>query len=418
MDLLTLIMVIYLTEVTNMADTTFFDSKRQLGKDFFVSNDTRATLLNNNDLVVGATGAGKTRSYVTALLDNISENMIVVDTKGMLYRKYKADLKKKGFDIYRLNLIDGKQSIKYNPLDFVAYNEATKTYNSEDIASLAHTLCPDDMDRFELYWVDAARLMIQAMIAFVLEALPKKEHHIGSVITLFRNWNYQDYDKLFQEHRLKYPDSYACIQYDLARNVSESNKTDSCIRSFVANALACFTANEAIDTFTGRSDISFADFSDKKMVLFIDISDNDRSRDRIASIFYTQLFQSLIRVADSNNNGQLGIPLRIIMDDFASNVKVPDLDGKINVIRSRGICMSIIIQSLKQLASIYGADAADNIQNACDHIIYLGSRHDNEYFARLANMDIYELIDKLNLHNLLICERGRSTGIIVPKYNF
>ena len=89
-------------------NNTFFDSKRQLGKDFFVSNNTRATLLNNNDLVVGATGSGKTRSYVMALLDDISENMIVVDTKGMLYRKYKAALKKKGYDIYRLNLIDWK----------------------------------------------------------------------------------------------------------------------------------------------------------------------------------------------------------------------------------------------------------------------------------------------------------------------
>ena len=260
--------------------------------------------------------------------------------------------------------------------------------------------------------------MIQAMIAFVLEALPKKEHHIGSVLTLFRNWNYQEYDKLFQEHRLKYPDSYACIQYDLARNVSESQKTDSCIRSFVANALACFTTNESIDIFTGKSDIDFKDFSDNKMVLFIDISDNDRSRDRIASIFYIQLFQSLIRAADSNKNGQLGIPLRIIMDDFASNVVVPNLDGIVNVIRSRDICVSIIIQSLNQLASIYGEAAADSIQNACDHIVYLGSRHDNEYFARLANMDVNELIDKLNLRNLLICERGRSSGIIVPKYNF
>jgi Type IV secretory pathway, VirD4 components len=398
----------------------YVDGFRLLGRDYRVSNNTLKTLLNNNDLIVGTPGTGKSRGYIKALLDNISENMIVVDTKGVLYKEYRESLLGKGYAVRRLNFNDCAHSIKYNPLDFISYDEKTGSYNCDDIISLAHTICPDSLATEDLFWLESARNMIQAVIALVMETSDKEGHNILSVLKIFESWNYDVMDRIFSELESVKPGTFAYSSYMQARSVSKAERTDSCIRSFVSAAMRCFSSREVQKMLGGKSEISFEDFSDKKNVLFIDISDNDRSKDTLVTIFYTQLFQSLIRIADKKKSGRLGIPLRVIMDDFASGVKVPNLDGIINVIRSRGISMSIIIQSLDQLASIYGVGEAVNIRNACDHSMFLGSKgpEDIEFFARLANMDVIELTDKLGLTNMLICERGVSHGIIVPKYNF
>lgn len=400
-------------------DYNSIQSYRVLGHNYSVSNSTFETLLNNNDLVVGSTGSGKTRSYVMSLLDNISENMIVVDTKGLLYNKYIYKLKHKDYSVIRLNFNDYHKSVRYNPFDFISYDEETQSYNMEEIETLAHTLCPDSLDKSDgNYWTENARLMLESMICYTLEALPKSERHIGSVIELFSNWNYDIYDNLFKEHSLSHPDSFAYSKYLMAQQVRNAEKTSSCIKSFVSAALKPFIDKSSQYIFQGESDFRFEDFSDQKTVFFVDVSDNDRSKDSVISIFYTQLFQYLIRTADKQKDGRLKYPVRVIMDDFASGVKIPNLDGIINIIRSRNICMSIIIQSLEQLEGIYNKSISLNIQNACDHVIFLGNTRDNDIFARMADMDVNDFIDAIGLYNEYVYERGHSHGVIVPKYNF
>jgi len=92
---------------------------RILAKNVHVSNDTKITGLNNNDLIIASSGAGKTGSYVVPNIQNLDSSLVVVDTKGQLYRLFAEELEKKGYNVYCMNFINPKTSCVYNPLDYI-----------------------------------------------------------------------------------------------------------------------------------------------------------------------------------------------------------------------------------------------------------------------------------------------------------
>lgn len=126
--------------------------------------------------------------------------------------------------------------------------------------------------------------------------------------------------------------------------------------------------------FENQNSFDISSLGTQKTALFLNVSDTDRTFDKLVNVFYTQTLQILCYLADSNFDGRLKIPLRIIMDDFAASVRIPDFDKIISVIRSRNISVSIILQSMTQLESMYTHAEATTIINNCDHILYLGSQ--------------------------------------------
>ena len=82
------------------------------------------------------------------------------------------------------------------------------------------------------------------------------------------------------------------------------------------------------------------DIGRKKTALFVVVSDMDRSFDKMANIFFTQAMAELCRVADHECEDQrLPIPVRFILDDFATNCKIKQFPRMISSIRSRGFWM-------------------------------------------------------------------------------
>lgn len=133
-----------------------------------------------------------------------------------------------------------------------------------------------------------------------------------------------------------------------------------------------------------RKHLRFADLGHAPTVLFLQMSDTDRSRDALISLFYTQALQELCEEADRQEGSALPVPVRLLLDDFATNVCISDFDKVISVIRSRGISVSLMLQSLSQLDTLYTEPQAATILNNCDHILYLGG-HDAksvEYVAQ------------------------------------
>ena len=59
------------------------------------NTDTWETGINNNVLIIGPSGAGKTRGYVRPNIENGNESLIVSDTKGNLYRALAPSLKRR-----------------------------------------------------------------------------------------------------------------------------------------------------------------------------------------------------------------------------------------------------------------------------------------------------------------------------------
>ena len=382
-------------------------NSRVMAKDLFIDNNTQATGLNNNDLIIGASGCGKTRSYVIPNILHTDDSMIIVDTKNSLYKNYAPSLSKRGYTIWNLNLAKSKNSsIGYNPLRFVRKTLGKSfPYSRQDVEILCSYLCFSEFNK-EPFWDLAARMYLTAYISYVLEALPENEQHLGTVAKLL---NMPEADALFWEWELAYPDSFATKKWKLFKDCTEAGKTVASIQMNCNEKLATFQGNSIQRLFSHPEQIDFGYMSNHKTALFINVSDTDRSCDKLLNLLYSQAFHQLCQIADDSYEGRLRIPVRIILDDFAANAVILDFDKIISVIRSREIYVSIILQSLTQLYSIYGENAAKTIINNCDNCLYLGGQDVTtaHYVAKKANVPPNKILN-LPLGDAYLFVRGQT----------
>ncbi len=347
-------------------------SVRYLAEGITVSNDTRETGFNNNDLIIGSSGAGKTGGYVIPNIQNISGSMVVSDTKGRLCRMFKTELEAKGYEVYTLDFVDPLNSCGYNPLSCIRRYKNGK-YREQDVISLANTVMPE-LDREEPFWEMAASGYIAFLIAYCLEVLNEEEHTMTSVCKLHQAFIKPDGKLAFLKWAEEHTGGLAKRRFEQVYAIINADKMWSSIVEFANRALDVFEFEEARNIFENKNSFDIQTLGKKKTVLFINNSDTDRTFDQITDVFYTQALQQLCSLADSNEDGRLEVPVRLIMDDFASGARIPDFGKIISVIRSREISVSLILQSMTQLESMYTRAEAKTIINNCDHLLYLGSQ--------------------------------------------
>ena len=347
-------------------------SVRYLAEDITVSNDTRETGFNNNDLIIGSSGAGKTGGYVIPNIQNISGSMVVSDTKGRLCRMFKTELEAKGYEVYTLDFVDPLNSCGYNPLSCIRRYKNGK-YREQDVISLANTVMPE-LDKEEPFWEMAASGYIAFLIAYCLEVLNEEEHTMTSVCRLHQAFIKPDGKLSFLKWAENHTEGLAKRRFEQVYAIIKADKMWSCIVEFANRALDVFEFEEARNIFENKNSFDIQTLGKKKTVLFINNSDTDRTFDQITDVYYTQALQQLCSLADSNEDGRLEVPVRLIMDDFASGARIPDFDKIISVISSREISVSLILQSMTKLESMYTRAEAKTIINNCDHLLYLGSQ--------------------------------------------
>lgn len=345
-------------------------NERVLAQGIRVSNDTRRTGLNNNDLIIGSSGAGKTGGYVIPNIQNIEGSLVVSDTKGTLRRKFEKELRASGYKVYTLDFVNPMDSCGYNPLNGIRrYRDGS--YREQDILTLAGVLMPS-LAREDPFWEKAAASYLTFLIAYALEALPEEERNMCSVCELHRAFVRPNGELSLLGWLDENRDSFSARKYDKLQAIRGADKTWSCILEFANRALEPFDFREMKHLLGNRNSFDIRDLGRKKTVLFLNVSDTDRVFDGIVNVFHTQTLQLLCAEADKNEDGRLKVPVRIIMDDFAASAKIPDFDKVISVIRSRDISVSLILQSMTQLEGMYGEAAATTIVNNCDHLLYLG----------------------------------------------
>lgn len=348
------------------------ENKRILAQDVYVSNNTRVTGLNNNDLIIGSSGSGKTGGYVIPNLQNISGSIVVSDTKGQLKRMFEDELKEKGYKVYCIDICEPVRSCGYNPIAGILRYENGK-YREQDVLTLANNIMPM-LDSSEPFWEQAAAGYIAYLIAFCLDALPPEEQNMVTVCALHRKFIKPGGDLSFIKFADEHPDCYSSKKLCQIKASSNADKMWSSISEFANRALEAFDFEEAKTIFQNPDSFDIASLGREKTALFLNVKDTDSTFDRIVNIFYTQALQILCSIADKNGDGRLNVPVRIIMDDFAASAKIPDFNKVISVIRSREISVSIILQSMTQLESMYTHAEAVTILNNCDHLIYLGNQ--------------------------------------------
>jgi type IV secretion system protein VirD4 len=327
--------------------------------------------LNNNVLVVGTSGAGKTRSIVTPNLLQATGSYVVSDPKGTLYTKYKSRLENEGYVVKKLDFTEPEKSAHYNFFKYIR--------NTQDIVKISHMLIYQKKSggHMDPFWDEAAQLLIQAMIAYLREATPVKDHNLASIQRLVSmcqlegdmDFGKTPLDEMIMSHGKKNPESYALSAYTKFRVAA--SKTLRSILITVNARLGSYDTPE-LGMMMKKDDIDITSIGQRKTALFVVVSDTDRSLDGLVNIFFSQAMNELCRYADKEcENGCLPIPVRFILDDFATNCKIEEFPRMIASIPSRGISTMLLIQSEAQLKEGYGADDKTIIGN-CDTYVYLG----------------------------------------------
>ena len=350
---------------------------RILADGHIISNDTWRTSLNNNDLIIGPSGAGKTRGYVIPNILQCNGSMVVADTKGTICPEVGPILAQEGYKVMEINLADCALSpYGYNPLAYIRRDRYGR-FSEQDILTLAACTVPVETVR-DPYWENMARIYLESAAAYALEALPEEEQDFTSVVRLSGEMGVGGkYKKLMEELAVIDPESFALSRYRMFQNVSENaGTTSSCIHSFLASKISPLAFDGAKKLFKNPNKINIKRLGREKTAVFLTISDTDSSMYRLANLFYTQALHTLCDLADKSAGHRLKVPVRFYLDDFASNVVIPDFDRIISVIRSREISVSVIIQSLSQLESLYGSPKAMTILNNCDNMLCLGAGRD------------------------------------------
>ncbi len=340
-----------------------------LGQDMVYSLDTYSTKRNNNVLVVGASGAGKTRGIVSPNLMQATGSYIVSDPKGSLYDKYKKYLEERGYVVKKLDFTDPLNSVHYNFLSYIS--------EPQDIIKAAHMLAYEDITTQDPFWDHSASMLLSSLIAYCIENLNEDEQNFRSIEKLLQNARRDPYsssemsvlDRLMDRHEKLHPDSWAVRQY---KNVSVApERTYNSILITLTSKMRNF-GTEEITEMMKCDDVDIASIGKRKTALFVVVSDSDRSMDNLANLFFTQAMNELCRYADKKcKNYRLPVPVRFILDDFATNCRIDEFPRMIASIRSRGISTMLMIQAESQLLDSYGQDGHTIIGN-CDTYVYMG----------------------------------------------
>ena len=378
-------------------------SWRILAKGVSVSNDSFETKLNNNTLLIGTTGSGKTRSYVIPNILASEGSIVVSDTKGDLYDKLHEQLEAKGYRTLYIDFTDCLHSpTGYNPLSYIRIGEDDLP-NEQDMLSIAKALVPDTKD--EPFWGYAARDLFNSLLGYTMTYLPAEEHNLVSICRLFDTVADGRYEMLIDEVAEEAPYAFAVTHYAIMKSGKEAEKMIGSIRGVCSGELSHYRFDGAKRLFTMENQVCFEALRYQKTALFVHISDVDRSMDRLVALFYEQLFRILIKTKERKN--QPFYPVHVILDDFACGCRVADFESIISVIRSRGIYVSTVIQSIAQLETKYKERSSTIVEN-CDTVLYLGGNDPQtaRLIAERSNKPVHEILS-MPVGDMLLIQRGQ-----------
>lgn len=342
---------------------------------------------NLNVLVVGGSGAGKTRFYAKPNLMQCNTSFIVADPKGEMLRSIAPLLIENGYDIKVFNLIEPENSDGYNPFVYIRKDEDVIKL----ISNLIQNTTPKNASQNDPFWEKSEIALDSALMLYLLHEAPPEEQTFEMLMFLIENAatvededesGYQSpVDILFQGLEDEKPEHIAVRQYKIFKQAS--GKTAKSILISAAVRLAAFNLPE-IAKMTSYDNLDIGTLGERKRAIFCVIPDNDNSFNYLVGMLCTQAFQALYFNADSNHGGELPVPVHIVMDEFA-NVALPDnFERILATMRSRRISVSIIIQNMAQLKALF-KDSWENITGNCDTLLYLGGNEQSthEYISKM-----------------------------------
>lgn len=354
-------------------------SNKILSQNVRIGLDGRRHRRNLNTLVIGGSGAGKTRFFGKPNLMQCNTSFVVLDPKGEQLRDVGNLLEKEGYVIKVVDLINMNRSHCYNPFRYIKDDKDVLKL----ITNLIRNTTPKGSQTNDPFWEKSETALLEALCLYLLHEAPEEEQNFTMVMEMIAaaevkedDEEYQSpLDELFERLEIRNPNSLALKQFKIYKQAA--GKTAKSILISVGVRLSAFNL-ESIASLTATDELELDLVGERKTAIFAVIPDNDSTFNFLIGMLYTQLFQMLYYQADIVHGGALPVPVHFLMDEFA-NVALPDeFDKLLSTMRSRLIFVSIIIQNLAQIKGIY-KDSWESIVGNCDTLYYLGGNEQSTH---------------------------------------
>lgn len=363
--------------------------------------DGRKHHRNLNVMVVGGSGAGKTRFFAKPNIMQANTSFVVLDPKGEILRDTGGLLEKQGYDIKVLDLINTEKSHGFNPFVYLRDDKDVLRL----VSNLIRNTTPKGAQSNDPFWERAETALLEALILYLVNEAPPEEKNFPMVMEMINAAEVKEedeeyasvLDELFERLAMNNPEHLAVKQYHIFKLAA--GKTAKSILISLGVRLEKFNLPQ-IASIVSHDELDIPSLGERKTALFAIIPDNDSSLNFIIGMMYSSIFQELYYIADHVHGGRLPVHVHCVMDEFA-NIALPDeFDKLLATMRSREISVSIIIQNIAQLKALFEKQWESIIGN-CDEFLYLGGNEDSTH----------ELVSKkLGKATIDTNTYGKSTG--------
>ena len=354
-----------------------FENNVILTKTEFLTMNTRpknpANARNLNACIIGSSGSGKTRFWLTPQLLQAHSSYVCVDPKGGVLSQVGAFLQRRGYQVKVFNSIDFSKSMHYNPLSYI--------HNEADILKFVDTLIANtkgEGKEGDPFWTKAETLLYCALIAYLIFEAPAEDRNINTLVDMISGMDVKEDDEsymnavdyMFKGLEKRKPDCFAVKQYKKYKLAS--GKTAKSILISCGSRLAPFDIPQLREIMS-YDELELDRIGDRKTAVFFTISDTTPTYNFIVALAFSQMFNLLCERADNVHGGRLPHHVRVLWDEAANTGQVPSLEKLVAVIRSREVSLCLFYQQYAQCKAIY-KDNAETILGNMDSVIFLGGR--------------------------------------------
>ncbi len=366
-----------------------------LTQHFQIGLDGHQHKRNTNVLVIGGSGAGKSRSYaIPNALTCGNCSMVICDPKSEILRKTGGALIANGFEVRVFDLLSPDTSFCYNPLTYVR--------DDKDVLRLIETLIqsttPPGAQSTDPFWQKSETALLQALVLYLMHEAPKEEQNFAMVMEMLAAAEVREEDEeyespldiLFARLEMRDPESIAVKQYHVFK--MGAGKTLKSILISVGVRLSAFNLPQ-IARLTYTDDLHLEELGEKKIALFCCIPDSDKSLNYLVGMIIGQLIQTLYYVADRKYRGRLPVPVHLLIDE-APNIALPtdNFLPWLSTMRSRNILCSYIAQNMAQIKALF-KEQWESLVGLCDEFLYLGGneKETHKYVSELMGKETLDI---------------------------
>lgn len=376
---------------------------------------------NDNQMVFGGTGTGKSMSVVLPTLCHMRDSSFIgTFAKRSVVSNAVAYFGELNYKTHVWNLANpGKGDLLPDPISYLS--------SDDDVQEMARQISNGNPEyqratKFDPYWREASESLMTGLIYYVL--MTEERPAMKQVIDLFYTLKLTESGKGIKttlDEQIKWleenaPDSIAVRK--LRSFAQLPYVTASCVRDDLEKAIQNMFPVSIQSAMSRYACVSFEDFATDRTAIFIITSPVRTAQYGFANLLFAIAIRRLMEFAESRPNNRLPRDVKLFFDDFACGFPIRNYEKSISTFRAAGISSMMLCQSLSQLDATYGSDNSTVILDNCSSLVYLPGGMNKKtcaYISEMINLPLDEIMF-MEMGNVVVFRSGQQP-VIAPRYD-